>query len=259
MFDNRVKKAVCYMTWHKPNLIIFALCFGVCATQAAAEPVSFADLAKSCASHVDIRTLAAVVRQESAFDPYAIGVNGGDRLPRQPVTQAEAVATAGWLEVHGYDFDMGLGQINVRNVQPLGLDLPSLFDPCYNLSAASEILTDCYDRAVRQYTAGQPALLAALSCYNTGDFTAGVQNGYVQRVATGSVLPVPALLPIGGPQTNSPSSTALPSVQMTGPAIAPPPPQQEGDPGLFDQPDVETFNSAKSAPAAPESSSPASK
>ena len=57
--------------------------------------MDFLDLAQQCAPTVHPHTLAAIVKTESGFKPFAIGVNkGGAQLTRQPTTKAEAVATA---------------------------------------------------------------------------------------------------------------------------------------------------------------------
>lgn len=162
-------------------------------------PTEFADLAQACAPNIHPVTLAAVVRQESGGNPYAIGVNrGAARLKRQPANASEAIATATWLKDQGHDFDGGLAQINVRNLGWLGLSIADLFDPCKNLQAAQAVLTDCYSRASRSRES-QAALHAALSCYNTGTFTRGFSNGYVAKVAGRVGSPVAALPAIEGP------------------------------------------------------------
>ena len=158
--------------------------------------IEFALLAQECAPHVNVSTMAAIVRQESAGNPLAIGVNGGVRLPRQPRSKAEAISTAEWLKTNGYNFDAGIGQINVRNLGWLGMSIEDLFDPCANLKGAAKVLSDCYERASTKYGEGQPALRAALSCYNTGNFSTGFRNGYVMKVAANAALPIPALKPI---------------------------------------------------------------
>ena len=156
--------------------------------------VEFALLAALCAPDVHVKTLSALVTHESRGAVYAIGLNDRDiRLIRQPQTLAEAVETAEWLRSEGYDFDAGLGQINVRNLDWLGLSVPDLFNPCRNLRGAAQVLRSCYDRAAKRFGPGQPALQAALSCYNTGDFQRGFTNGYVQKVSARVHLPVPAL------------------------------------------------------------------
>lgn len=158
--------------------------------------LEFAALAAMCAPNVDVTTLSAVVTHESRANIYAIGVNGEYTLPRQPQTLDEAVKEASWLLNNGYNFDAGLGQINSANFEWLGLEVPDLFDPCKNLEAAATVLTDCYSRASDRFGEGQEALQAALSCYNTGNFSRGFQNGYVQKVAANVGVTIPALEPI---------------------------------------------------------------
>lgn len=191
--------------------------------------VEFAMLAAMCAPNVDPSTLQTVVRHESRANIYAIGVNGDYKLPRQPENLKEAVATAQWLKDNGYDFDAGLGQVNVRNLPNLGMSIPDLFEPCKNIKGAATILTDCYTRAVPRFGAGQPALLAALSCYNTGNFERGFKNGYVNKVVANVGLDVPALLPAEGGSIKQPirlkgetkSGNAKPEARQVVPTKAP--------------------------------------
>lgn len=149
--------------------------------------MDFLALAQQCAPGVHPTTLQAVVRTESGFNPYAIGVVGG-RLARQPRNEAEAIATAIALERTGWNYSVGLGQINRSNLPRYGLDLPTAFDPCANLRVGAAILTDCYTRARSRMPSSQNAVHAALSCYYSGNFQRGFladANGtsYVQRVA----------------------------------------------------------------------------
>lgn len=139
-------------------------------------------LAQQCAPTVAHQTIEAVVRHESGANPFAIGINGGARITRQPLNKEEAIATANKLLAMGLSIDMGLGQINSNNLQKLGLTVEQLFDPCTNLRAAEAILRACYDPAAKRHGHGQVALQAALSCYNTGNTSAGLANGYVWKV-----------------------------------------------------------------------------
>lgn len=164
------------------------------AAGAAVQSHDFNELARDCAPNIDVGTLSAVVRHESNLNPYAINVNGGFRLPRAPTSKQEAIATAEWLYSKGYSFDSGLGQYNSLNMRRMGVSIPELFEPCSNLKAASVLLTDCYTRAVDKMGAGQTALKAALTCYNTGKFVAAKGNRYVSLVAANATLPVPALI-----------------------------------------------------------------
>jgi type IV secretion system protein VirB1 len=143
---------------------------------------------------------------ESRGNPLAIGLNGGYRLPRQPKSKAEAVETAKWLAANGYNFDAGLGQINIKNVGRLGMSVEDLFEPCANLRAVSTILTDCYGGASRVRAAGPGVLRAALSCYNTGDYARGERNGYVGKIAAQLGAPVVNV------QLRSPEPLAAPSI-----------------------------------------------
>lgn len=150
--------------------------------------MDFLALAQQCAPAVHPQTMAAVVRVESGYNPYAIGVVGG-RLERQPTNKAEAVATAKALEQAGYNFSLGVGQVNRYNLPKYGLDYEQAFDACQSLRVGSLILKECFDRARAQVKGGeQEALHAALSCYYSGNFSTGFrpdflgQPSYVQKV-----------------------------------------------------------------------------
>jgi type IV secretion system protein VirB1 len=160
------------------------------------------DLA-TCAPLVDPILMSHVVRVESGGNPFAIGVVGG-RLVRQPRTLPEAVATVKALEASGYNYSIGIGQINRVHFTRLGWreTIQLGFDVCTNLQASAGVLYDCYARAVGAGYPAKPdgksysATHAALSCYYSGSFVKGAQLGYVSRVlgsspGTGSA-PVPA-------------------------------------------------------------------
>ena len=145
---------------------------------------TFIALALACAPQVHADTARALVSVESAFNPWAIGVVGGT-LVRQPRNRAEALATARSLERAGWNFSVGLGQINVGNFRRLGLTLESAFEPCTNLMAMQTVLSECFDRARSSGSTeavDQAALRQALSCYYSGNFTTGFRHGYVRKV-----------------------------------------------------------------------------
>ena len=158
----------------------------------------FLTLAATCAPAIHAGTATALVYVESSMNPWAIGVVGA-ALMRQPRSRAEALVTAHQLNAHGWNFSVGLGQINVRNFTRLRLTLESAFDPCTNLAAMQKILADCFDRAgATGSRSRQSALRRALSCYYSGNFATGFEHGYVQRVvrtATGVKPPLPPALP----------------------------------------------------------------
>jgi len=143
----------------------------------------FLALALVCAPQVHTDTARALVSVESAFNPWAIGVVGG-ALVRQPRHRAEALATARALRDAGWNFSVGLGQINVGNFDRLGLTVESAFEPCANLAAMQTVLAECFDRASGSAAkaADQVALRQALSCYYSGNFATGFRHGYVRKV-----------------------------------------------------------------------------
>lgn len=144
--------------------------------------MDFMALAHECAPSVARETIVAIVKHESGINPFAIGINGATRISRKPTTHEEAVGIAEKLISLGVSIDMGLAQINSMNLKKLGLSVAQVFDPCTNLRAAEKVLHWCYDPAAKKHGGGQVALQAALSCYNTGDFSRGLRNGYVSNI-----------------------------------------------------------------------------
>ncbi|EKS72053.1 MULTISPECIES: lytic transglycosylase domain-containing protein [Caballeronia] len=170
----------------------------IATAQTPASALPFDKLAAECAPGVHPSTLRGVVTTESAGNPFAIGVVGG-RLERQPRNLPEAVATARALERQGFNFSMGLGQVNRFNLAKYGERYETVFEPCRNLRAGGAILRDCYQRARARIPDDQQALRATFSCYYSGNFTRGFrpdragQPSYVQKVvanATDTAIPV---------------------------------------------------------------------
>lgn len=115
-----------------------------------------------------------VVHVESSRNPFAIGVVGG-YLVRQPSNLAEALAAVRYLKEEGYNFSVGIAQVNRYNLAKYGLaTYAEAFQVCPNLKAGSRILRECYDRAQEW---GK-----AFSCYYSGNFVTGFEHGYVQKI-----------------------------------------------------------------------------
>lgn len=146
----------------------------------AYSAVAILALASQCAPSVAPETVLAIVQTESSGDPYALNVNGG-RQPARQSNAADAAATAQRFIASGYSVDLGLGQINSRNMRWLGLTWETVFDPCTNVAALARVLTSNYN-AVKAGRDPQSALRVALSMYNTGSQTRGFRNGYVAKV-----------------------------------------------------------------------------
>ncbi len=144
------------------------------------DPSAIFALALACAPQVHADTAMALVAVESGFNPYAIGVVGGTLL-RQPRNRAEALSTIDALRAGGWNFSVGIAQINVANFARLGLTPRTALDPCTNLAAMQTVLSECFERASPDRGA-QTALRRALSCYYGGNFSTGMRHGYVSRV-----------------------------------------------------------------------------
>jgi type IV secretion system protein VirB1 len=168
----------------------------------------------ACAPNVAPATLEAVISVESGGNPLALNVNGLSVQPPPARDIREAVKVAASFIARGYSVDLGLMQVNSRNLVALGLTLQQVLDPCTNIRGGATILTADYAEAVRTRGEGQSALQAALSAYNTGDFYRGFANGYVAHYYGPSDVP--------GLTRSEREANA--SAKMANPEIAPRPP-----------------------------------
>lgn len=122
-----------------------------------------------------------IVKVESGGNPYAININGGAKLSRQPQNYYEAVSTANYLISQGYSIDMGMAQINSQHfskkgfLYKIGITVEDIFDSCTNLRAGAKVFGDAYLK-------NNSNIVSALSAYNTGSPVRGIQNGYVNKV-----------------------------------------------------------------------------
>lgn len=175
------------------------LAFAVCLVSSMTHAEELRPLIERCAPLVHPITLGSIVAAESGGNPLAILDNGHKDLPRsqrvltsyRPQSREEAVQIANNLIGAGHIVDMGLGQINNRNLPRLGISVEEIFDPCRNVFAAQTILRGSYLEAAGKHGHGQDALYAAISAYNTGNFRGGFSNGYVARVIQASKRPFP--------------------------------------------------------------------
>jgi type IV secretion system protein VirB1 len=116
-------------------------------------------LALQCAPSVDPHTIVAIGQHESGLDPLTIHDNTtGETLRGQGVAPAAARLIAA-----GHSVDLGLMQINSRNLSLLGLPLSDAFTACKSVEAAAR-------------------LLALFSKYNSGSPTRSI--GYATHVVT---------------------------------------------------------------------------
>lgn len=183
--------------------------------------VAFADLATRCGPSVHVETLAAIARTESGFNTLAIGDNNSRRSHR-PANAQVAIATANALLRQGHSIDLGVMQINSKNLRGLGMTVADTFDPCRSIAAGARVLTDGYRRPGAGEDA-QPALMRALSRYNTGNPVRGFANGYVGRVLASAGQVVPAIR-LGGAPVVVAAGPEEGSVEAAPPALPPAPP-----------------------------------
>ena len=143
------------------------------------------ELLLACAPAVDPVTMSAIVKQESAGHPWSINDNNGKKSYRMK-TKQEAVLKATELISTGHSIDMGLAQINSKNLRWLGLSVAQVFNPCTNVSAGAKVLTQVYQKT--------GSLQAALSMYNTGKQNSPRGQAYARQVLrhAGVIVPAPA-------------------------------------------------------------------
>ncbi|EBW0484410.1 lytic transglycosylase domain-containing protein [Salmonella enterica subsp. enterica serovar Heidelberg] len=150
-----------------------------------------------CAPNVAPQTIEQIIHVESRGNELAININGA-KLPRKPTDAADAAKIAREYMAKGYSVDLGLMQVNSRNLASLGYTVEDMFEPCKNIAAGGRVLTAFYTSARPKYPDDQSALRAALSAYNTGNFEKGFTNGYLARYGVGAPVAlarVPALNP----------------------------------------------------------------
>lgn len=154
--------------------------------------------------NVSTVTMQQIVAVESTRRPHAIGyklirrvpvlVNGKTEIRKevsflksQPRDVGEAIRWARYLQQQGYEFDAGAAQVHSTNFARYGLTVEAAFDACRNIEVSARILTECYERALNRFRSQAPALKAAISCYQSGDFETGFSTGYVQKVLAAPV------------------------------------------------------------------------
>ena len=141
------------------------------------------DLAQ-CAPQVSPVLMQALVRTESAWNPYAIGPDAGQRAIAQPQTLDEAVKTVKQLQAAGAKFSVGLAQIHISNVTGRGMTWEQAFNPCSNLRMGQTILFEYYGKAIKEGYSGADAVWAALRGYNSGGVNRTVSDKYAEKIFT---------------------------------------------------------------------------
>jgi type IV secretion system protein VirB1 len=144
-------------------------------------------LAAQCAPSLDPQMLVGIAQHESALNPVVLHDNTTSRS-YAPETVPEAIAlAANLIHAQGHSVDLGLMQINSKNLDYLGLREADAFDACHSIRAAA-------------------TLFRAISYYNTGSPTRGFANGYTAStiVSIQQVKGMPAVQPIASPRKPPP-------------------------------------------------------
>ena len=157
--------------------------FGASGFAVHAKPLTkaaFDELASRCAPDVKVSTLSAVAKAESHFEPWALRDNNSHQTwNAKSLLVAEQLA--GDRLRLGHSVDLGLMQINSKNLPLLGMGISDAFDACDSLRAGDHILHTALIAGSSE-TEREAALLIEFSRYNTGKSLAGIVNGYANEV-----------------------------------------------------------------------------
>lgn len=121
-------------------------------------------IATACAPSVDAHMLAGIAEHESGLRPYAVHDNTTGKSTFAGA-KADAIGIASELLRQGHNLDLGLWQINNRNLGLLHLSVDEAFDTC-------------------EAAGGAARLIHLFSKYNTGSPTKGIENGYATGVVS---------------------------------------------------------------------------
>lgn len=144
--------------------------------------LAMAALLDECAPQVSPVLMQALVRTESAWQPFAIGMDSSQGAVKQPASLLEAVSTAKELAAAGRKFSVGLAQIHVSNVALYGMTWEQAFGACQNLAVGQKILWNFYHRASASGYSGVAAIWAALRGYNSGSVDRAIRDDYANRI-----------------------------------------------------------------------------
>lgn len=111
---------------------------------APVDLTAFIALAERCAAGTDPKSLSAIVRQASGYEPLALQFDGapGGTVKLQASDRSEAIQLASELVVAGHRVRVGLAGLDTRDIERLGLSLADAFEPCSHVKAAARLLAE---------------------------------------------------------------------------------------------------------------------
>lgn len=169
--------------------------------------LDLSSLMQQCAPNIGQVTMRALIKTESAGNPFILADAGPAHLPWierehmvrtiRPQSAAESAQIVRTLVAKGHKVAIGLTQVEAGNLLKMGLTIEDVLDPCTNIRAGAQILSQFYSSALRKIGPHDPqaALHAALSAYWSGDFVRGFKGGYVQKVINNAGLAVELKIP----------------------------------------------------------------
>jgi type IV secretion system protein VirB1 len=149
----------------------------------------------SCAPGVAQDTMRAIITVESSGNALALHDNdsGASYAPRD---RSEATRLAEALIARGHSVDVGLAQVNSRNLAAYNVTAGQVLEPCENLRVGSAILAADYRAAAARFPDAREALTGAIGAYNTGSLFAGASyvRAVVAAASSPEVVPTIAIL-----------------------------------------------------------------
>ena len=144
--------------------------------------VDLAAIAACLVLGADPLLVSAVMQHESAGRVAALNINGWEGEAFTVDNTEQATVAANQFINEGYTVDVGLMQINSKNLERFGEPVALAYEPCNNPRLGERILIENIATARLSGLVGDAAIRGALSLYNTGSLTAGIKNGYVDKL-----------------------------------------------------------------------------
>ena len=141
------------------------------------ESAIILSLANTCQTTLDSDIITRLINNESSGKPFAIAVKGLSTF-NQPTNEKDAISSIKKLESLGFNYSVGLMQINYTNFKYAGLTPEAAFNYCDNIKAGAKIFNDCHVRAKKKFRGKSDKFIldSAASCYYSGNFTFGFKK-----------------------------------------------------------------------------------
>lgn len=154
-------------------------------------------LIEQCSPLVQPQLMMSLIKTESNFKRFAIGMDANSGWVHQPKNIKEAKETVKKLKSEKRSFSLGYAQIHVSNIERFGLTFEQAFDPCVNIHTSELILKEYYTKSLASGYNGYLAMFATLRGYNSGYINREISNHYAVNVLRGANLKVYSLSSIG--------------------------------------------------------------